>query len=255
MREALAPKSEKAFNNLIDRVARELVTVDHGAGQSVINTPLMYPGGSSVVIHIHHVNSEYFVTDFGMGYEEALLMGASTLYVRYGKAIAEAAGIGFDNRAFFAVKVMQHQLPGAIATVANCSKEAAQIALYKSAERRSSTAVDALYERLAQTFPANAIAKDVTILGRSNKEWHVATLVQSGRNRTIFEPVSAHHASIYAATTKFHDIAAMEDAPTRVAVVKRKADLKDNLAVLSQSANVIERNTSREAYRRLASAA
>jgi hypothetical protein len=255
VREALAPKSGKAFNSLIDRVARELVTVDHGDGQSVINTPLMYPGGSSVVVHIHHVDDEYFITDFGMGYEEALFLGASTTYVRHGKAIAKAAGIGFDNRAFFAVRVAQHQLPGAIATVANCSKEAVQIALYKSAERRNTTDIDALYQRLAQTFPENAIAKDVTVLGRSNKEWHVATLVQSGRNRTIFEPVSAHHVSIYAATTKFHDIAAMEDAPTRVAVVKRKAELKDNLAVLSQSANVIERNTSSEAYRRLANAA
>ena len=223
--------------------------------QSIINTPLMYPGGSSVVVHIHHVGDEHFVTDFGMGYEEALLMGASTIYVRYGKAIAEAAGIKFDNRAFFAMQVMQHQLPGAIATVANCSKEAAQIAVYKSAERRSSTAVDTLHRRLAQAFPRNVIARDVAIFGRSNKEWHVAAIVKSGQNKTIFEPVSAHHASIYAAATKFHDIAAVEDAPTRVAVVKRKEDLKDNLAVLSQSANVIERDTSSEAYRKLANAA
>ena len=255
MREAIASDSGKAFNDLIDRVARELVTVDHGVGQSVINTPLMYPGGSSVVVQIHHVGDEHFITDFGMGYEEALLMGASTIYVRYGKAIAETAGIRFDSRAFFAVKVMQHQLTGAIATVANCSKEAAQIAVYKSAERRSSTAVDALHQRLAQAFPANVIARDVAVFGRSNKEWHVAAMVRSGRYRTIFEPVSAHHASIYAAVTKFHDIAAVEEAPIRVAVVKRKADLKDNLALLSQSANVIERNTSSEAYQRLANAA
>ena len=255
MREALASESGKAFNDLIERVARELVTVDHGVGQSIINTPLMYPGGSSVVVQIHHVGDEHFVTDFGMGYEEAVLMGASTIYVRYGKAIAEAAGIGFDGRAFFAMKVMRHQLTGAIETVANCSKEAAQIAVYKSAERRSSTAADALHQRLARAFPANLISRDVTVFGRSNKEWHVAAMVQSGQNRTIFEPVSAHHASIYAAATKFHDIAAVEEAPTRVAVVKRKEDLKDNLAVLSQSANVIERNISSEAYRRLARAA
>ena len=255
MSTALAPKSGAAFSSLIEHVARELVTVNHDAGHSFISTPLMYPTGSSVVVQINDAGDEYFVTDLGLGYEEAVMMGASNIYARYGKNIAHNAGVGFDSRAFFATRVTKDQLPGAIATIANCSQEAVTIATYRIADRRQSSAIDNLYSRLTRTFSPQRILRDVPVLGSSNKKWHVAAMVEVGQNRSIFEPVSPHHASIYAATTKFHDISRVENAPTRVAVVERKADLKDNLAVLSQSANIIERDASDETYRRLAYAA
>lgn len=255
MSTASASKSSAAFSSLMEHAARALVTVDHAAGHSFIHTPLMYPTGSSVVVQINDAGGEYFVTDFGMGYEEAVMMGASTVYARYAKSIASDAGIGFDSRSFFAIRVTQNQLPGAIATVANCSQEAATIATYRIADRRRSSAVDDLYSRLTRTFSPREIARDVPVLGNSNKEWHVAVMVQVEHHQSIFEPVSPHHASIYAAATKFNDISRVENAPARVAVVERKAELKDNLAVLSQSANVIERDASDETYQRIALAA
>lgn len=243
------------FSNLVDQVARELVTVSHDAGHSFISTPLVYPNGTSVVVRIEDARGEYLVTDFGMGYEEASMMGASTMYARCARVVSEARSIGFDDHSFFAIRVTQEQLAGAVVTVANCSKEAVNIVAYKLADRRSRDAVEVLYNRLITVFPKRIIARDVSVIGQSNTEWHVATMVRGEQRQTIFEPVSAHHVSVCAAATKFHDIAAMEDAPSRVAVVERKIDLKTYLAVIAQSANVIERGSSDDTYSQVANAA
>lgn len=253
--EVFALNTSHSFSNLVDSVARELVAVDHGTGHSFISTPLMYPSGTSVVVRVEDAVGEYLVTDFGMGYEEATMMGASNIYARHAKSIAETAGVGFDSHSFFVLKVTREQLAGAVATVANCSLEAVNLAAFKLADRKNADAIEILYKRLVTVFPARRVAKDASVIGHSNTEWHVATLVQGERRRAIFEPVAAHHSSIFAASTKFHDIAAAEDAPGRVAVVKKKADLKTYLAVLSQAANVIERDAADEAYHRLADAA
>lgn len=254
MNETFANKSRSSFSSLVDRVARELMAIKHQVRHSVISTPLMYPSGSSVVVRINDAGTEYFVTDFGMGYEEASMLGASNIFVRYGKAVAEAAGIGFDGRAFFINRITESQLAGAVVTVANCSQETVTIAAFKSADRRREAATDALYKRLNKAFPARNIAKDVRVYGRL-REWHVATMVKREERSTIFEPVSAHHTSIFAASAKFRDIGGVDDAPARVAVVRNKEDLKDNLLVISQDAMVIDRDVSSEVYQKLAEAA
>lgn len=243
------------FSDLIDTVARELVTVTHDARHSFVSTPLVYPNGTSVVVRIEGTDGEYLVTDFGMGYEEAEMMGAANIYSRCGKLVADAANIGFDNHSFFVLRVACEQLAGAIVTVANCSKEAASVAAYKLADRKNRDAADILYSRLVTVFPKRIVARNVPVIGQSNTEWHVATMVQRDRVRAIFEPVSAHHVSVCAAATKFHDIAAVEDAPSRVAVVKRKSEMKTYLAVLSQASNVIEQSASNDVYSELVEAA
>ena len=243
------------FSNLVDEVARKLITVNHDAGHSFISTPLVYPNGTSVVIRIEDAQGEYLVTDFGVGSEEAAMMGASAMYSRCARVVSEAANIGFDNHSFFAIRVTREQLAGAVVTVANCSKEAVNIMAYKLADRRTKDAEEMLYNRLIGIFPKQRIARDVSIVGQSNTEWHVATLVRGEQCQTIFEPVSAHHVSVCAAATKFHDIAEVEDAPSRVAVVEKKVDLKTYLAVLSQSASVIERGSSDDTYNQVANAA
>ena len=254
MSEAIS-HTQTSFGKLVETVAGELVTVKHDAGRSFISTPLMYPNGTSVVVRIEGAGGEYFVTDFGMGYEEAEMMGAVNIYSRSGKFVAEAAGIGFDRHSFFALRVSRTQLAGAIVTVANCSKEAVSVAAYKLADRRSKDAASILYSRLVTVFPKRVVARNVPILGQSNTEWHVATIVRGDRYNAIFEPVSSHHVSVCAAATKFHDIAALEDAPSRVAVVKKKSEMKTYLAVLSQAASVIEQSASNDVYSEIAEAA
>ncbi len=245
----------RAFREAIESVTREIIVAEHREGCSYIKTPLLYPGGSTVVVRVNDGHPEFFVTDFGAGYGEAEMMGASAIFSRHAREIADHAGVGFDNQSSFVAKATREQLPGVVVTVANCSQEAVAIAAYRLAERRFSDDAEKLYERLVKVFPHGKIAKDAEVIGQSNTRWHVATLVESDTRRTIFEPVSNHHTSIFAASTKFRDIAETDNAPGRVAIVRKKAELKTYLAVLSRSANVVERDAPNETLVRLATVA
>lgn len=245
----------KAFRDIVDAVARTIVSAEHRDGSSYIQTPLLYPNGTTVVIRINDAYPKFLVTDFGTGYSEAEMIGASTIFSRHARKIAEHAGIGFDNHSFFVAEATREQLPGVVVAVANCSQEAVAVAAYRLADRRFADDTEKLYDRLVTAFPRQIVAKDAEIVGQSNTRWHVATLVHADGRKTIFEPVSNHHASIFAVSTKFQDIAEVEDAPGRVAMVRRKSELNTYLAVLSRSANVVEHDVSDQTLIRLAAAA
>jgi hypothetical protein len=230
------------FRSAVERVARELVATDHREGYSLVSTPLRYPGGASVVIRIADAQPDFFVTDFGIGYEESEMMGGSAIFARHAPSIAETCGIGFDQHSFFIVKASKEQLPAAIVTVANCSQEAVVQTAFKLAERRVVDETERLYTRLTSVFRPQRVARDAEVVGRSNTKWHVATLVKSRNTDTIFEPVSNHHTSVFAASTKFRDIAGAEGAPQRVAMVRNRNEFGTHLSLLSENAHVIQRD-------------
>lgn len=243
---------ERAF---IDRVATQLATVDHREGGSFVSTPLLYPSGSAVVVRIEPTGTDYFVTDLGLGYREADMMGASLTYARHARQVAEQAGIGFDQHAFFVARASADDLLGCIIAVANCSLEAVTIAAMKLSERRVADEAEMLYERLTRVFTPSRVARNTEIRGASNTSWPVANLVRSGPSETIFEPVLNHRNSIASVVTKFHDIALIEHAPARVAVVRNKHDFGTLLGVLTQAGRVITRDVSDDTLRLAAKAA
>jgi hypothetical protein len=242
------PRKEK-FVELIEQVAREIITTEHHLNGSFIRTPLLYPSGATVVVRIEQGDDRYFVSDWGLGHQETELYGAGTFYLRHARPIAEKAGVGFDNQAFFIMEATRDQLPGAIVTIANCSQEAAIRAADALAEKTFEDNKERLFERLVSVFaktvgPTNkVVTKNVKVTGYSSTEWQIATLVRlpGSQMQTIFEPVTKHHNSVAHATMKFHDIALLgKDAPSRVAVVHNKQEFGTYLQVLSQSASVID---------------
>jgi hypothetical protein len=60
-----------AFRDMIESVARALVSTDHRVGGSYIRTPLMYPSGSTVVIRVEEGDQRFFISDVGLGHQEA----------------------------------------------------------------------------------------------------------------------------------------------------------------------------------------
>jgi hypothetical protein len=105
---------------------------------------------------------------------------------------------------------------------------------------------------LVKVFTPLNVNRDVQITGASNTSWHVANVVRLERKITVFEPVSNHPNSITTATAKFHDIARLEDAPNRVAVVHDKKAFGTYLGVLSQAASVVTQDIPDTTLRRLA---
>lgn len=241
------------FSKVVDAVARELVSVDHRRNGSFLSTPLIYPSGAKVLVRIEPASKdEYFVSDYGLGYTECDMMGATHQYRRHAPQIADAAGVGFDQHAFFVARVSREQLSGASAAIANCSLEAVSISALKLSEKKFADEADSLHRRLIAIFTEKRVDKNVELKGASQTTWHVANIVRSKAHLTIFEPVTRHHASIATAVTKFHDIARLDNAPKRVAVVRRKAEFGTYLSVLSQAADVVARDVSDSTFAKLA---
>ena len=233
-------------------VARSLTTSDGGAASAFVNTPLRYPSGSSVVVRLDTLGSLYFVTDMGMGLEEAEMMGATRTYKNHASGIAERAGISFDQHAFFVAQATTEQLVGVVTAVANCSLEAAVLTAYKIAEDKGDNAIDVLQERLVDLFSKQAVARDVEVVGASATPWHVAASVKIGSHVSLFDIVGAHPNSVAAAVTKFVDIAELPNPPRRIAVVRERAKLGTRLTVLQRTADVVELSSSDNVFRRLA---
>jgi hypothetical protein len=243
-----------AFRKAIDEVAKQLVTAEHRNGMSFVRVPLVYPSGAGVVVRVSDSYPDFFVSDYGSGYEEAEMMGASAIYARHAPNIAKSAGVGFDQHSFFVMKANKDQLPGVIVTVANCALETVITSALKLAEKKHSDDIEFLYQRLVRLYTTSAVSKDAEVVGQSTTKWHVATIVNARRSSAIFEPVSKHHTSVFAVTAKFQDISRLENPPSRVSVVKRKAEMDSYLALLSQTGSVIEMDQPDETYLRLIAA-
>ena len=241
---------------LLDAVSRELIAVEQTSAGAFIKTPLNYPGGTGVVVQVGEADgNRYFISDFGFGLEQAELMGVGrSAFAKYAHAIADSTGTRFDNHAFFVMEVDEDQVAGGVVAVANASQAAVIHTAMRLADKTDQT--DAmLFERLQTIFkvrPEIRLVQRAKIVGYSTTPWHVDALVQSRTKQTIFESVSKHPVSIASATTKFYDIARLQDAPSRVAVVRNKRDLGTYLGVLSQAADVIEDSAPSDAIIRLA---
>lgn len=212
----------------------------------------MYPSGGMVLVKIEGGPENYFVSDYGMGYEESEMMGASGLFSRHAKAIADQAGVGFDQHSFFVIEVPKDRLVGAVATIANCSQEAVTIAYYKLLEQKAKAESVNLFERLVKIFPQNSVSKDVQIFGSSQTPHTVDAIVKLEKSVAVFDVAVPFPTSISSVVMKFHDIARLEKPPQRIVVVRKKEPFKTYLGVLSQAGSVIETSVSDDIYRKVA---
>lgn len=232
----------------------QLMTYDVVAGGHYITTPLMYASGGAVVVRVEQAGDSFFVSDFGAGLNEAMLIGGDLTYKRVAREVAQGAGVEFDNFSFFVVRASRSQLAGAVSAVANASQEAVNTTALRVSEDKHRDENAILYDRLAGVFGQKRVVRDAAIIGASNTEWHIGSLVSVDSRRVAFEAVSKHPSSIVFATTKFDDISRAHDAPSRVAVVASKKALGTYLAVLSHNADVIERQVENRVYERLLAA-
>lgn len=240
----MADQKIQDFQRAVSSVAAELVEVLHRSQVSYIRTPLLYPSGTIVVVRIDPGISDFIVSDRGMGFDEADMMGGSHMYDRQARPIAEEAGVGFDHRSFFALQVSRAQLAGAVITIANCSQQAVVAVANRLSERDRVNATDVLYDRLTRIFEERHLARNAELRGASNTAWSIPILITSTGRKAAFEAVSPHHNSVVSAAAKFHDLSLLEKPPTRVSAIGRKADFKTWLGVLNQTSNVIETKAS-----------
>lgn len=245
-----------AFREVVDCVARSLADARHERDGSYITLPVLYPSGSLVVVRIEsHRGGRWLVSDVGLGFQEADLMGGGHVFTRAAVLAAARAGVHVGHKAFFVPEVRREQLVGAISTVAACSQEAVQMTAVKLAETRHADAGDRLYDRLARLFTPAKVARNAEILSASNTPWPVATLVTTDGRKAVYEPVSEHPNSVAAAVTKFVDLVQLAEPPARIAVVKSKEAMGTRLSLVASAAVVVEESVPDQTLESLATAA
>jgi hypothetical protein len=245
----------RAFQQVVDGVGRAMAEVRHDRNASFIHLPVLYPSGSMVVVRIDpHHDDHYLVSDMGLGFEEADLMGAGRLLTHTAPAVAVRAGVHFDRQTF-SIGVRRDQLVGAVSVIAACSQEAVQMAAFRLDEKKRADAADRLCERLYRLFTPAKVERGATVYGASDTPWTVTALVQADGHKAVYEPVSDHANSVASALTKFVDLTQLDNPPARIAVVRKKELLGTRLALIATAANVVEEGVSDQILGRLASEA
>ncbi len=244
--------SQKNLQSLSATVAKELVSVEMAGENAIISVPLLYPSGSSALVNISQHGERFFLSDLGYGFQEAEMYGATGAFHKFAEKLAEHYGVAFDNQSFFVAEASRDSLPSAVTIIANCSVEAANTAALKASERRYADDSDVLYSKLVTVYPKEKVARNVQVIGSSTHRWPVAALVSTNGHEAIFEPVSKHHNSVVNAAAKFHDIARLDDGPSRVAMVKNIVEMNDYINILSQAARVIEYSADNQAIQQAA---
>jgi hypothetical protein len=239
-----------------DEVARRLGSCELFQERAYIRTPILLASGSTIVVTIDDDGRGGFsVSDLGQAADEADIHAVNVSFRNHAQELARLAGIEFRDGVLAVTGVRRDQLVGAVIAVADCAARSVERATALADERRTTLAVDRLVQRLNRVFRPERVHRAAEIAGASTHSWQVDALVDTDGRRAAFEIVRPHVNSVAAAATKFHDVARLQDAPARVAVVRSKAAMGDLLAVVSQAAQVIEEGAGDRTYERAALAA
>lgn len=231
-------------------IAPNLVTCREWGDASFISLPMVYPGGSFVTVRLTHCPDGIRVSDAGFAYREAESFGAGRSFAQTARPIAEALGVTVGKRVIFA-DVPEHEVERAIFDVSAASHAVADKIVVRASADAEADISDVLHARLDGLF-AGAVEHDGKIRGASSTEWEVSAITKKADGRAVFLVVPNYPVSVYKASTAFHDLAALDNPPRLVSVVKNKAEMGSHYSILAQAGRVIEVDQSDDVYLRAA---
>jgi hypothetical protein len=120
----------------VDEATRRLACAEHFSGASLVNMPLRYPSGASVVVEIMEpILDHCTITDMGFGFQEAELIGATRQFENIAENLSSPSSVLYNDRSFFLTNIPRSRLPAAMIAVANSSQRAASTTSAKIAEQ------------------------------------------------------------------------------------------------------------------------
>lgn len=242
----------RSREEVVEAAARSLVLITHSADRSTVALPLVYPSGAVVSVQITQVGVGLFeLTDCGLAYTEAEMIGGEHLFARNASAIAEKLSVSAGKRVIY-FTADSEQLVGAIADVGAASVQVAHRICERVTQRLESDIEEKIFRKLVTVFGERKVEPDATIVGASAHKWRVSAIVHLDGKNLAFEAVSNHHSSVYSSATMFHDLSLLDNKPIPIAVVRDKKAMGDYLRILAQSANVIQDDAQDDTLRELA---
>lgn len=239
-------------HDAVESAARSLVRVVHGNSRSAVSLPMVYPSGAVATVEVAKISDNLFeITDCGLAYAEAEMIGGEHLFARNASAVAERFEISAGKRSIYFTADFE-QLAGAMADVAAASVQVAHRVCERIAQRSEAEIEERIYQKLIRVFGKPKVEQDATISGASAHKWRVSALVHLDGRQMAVEAVSNHHSSVYSSATMFHDLSLLDRKPISIAVVRDKRAMGDYLRILAQAASVIQDDAGEETLKGLA---
>lgn len=241
---------EVNIKQIADEVARSLSFAEISGRSAFITTPVTYANGTAVVVRLDPDADGFFVSDDGYGAFTAETMGALQTFVKVAGGVAKRAGVSFDQRSFFIIRVQRDQLPAAVAAIANVSASAVERTIYALESIKVKRSKVLFQARLEEAF-GNRAKFDMPVQG-ATREWDFAGVIQGQRGiEAVFEFVAPAFTAVAAANMKIGDVRGLADAPhTIVALADYERTEPSLRAILSNAADkVIAVSTGAREYR------
>jgi hypothetical protein len=226
------------MDEVIETTVRELVSARRVAHEAFISLPLLYPSGTSVTVKVTPTPDGYRVSDGGFAYREIEAIGATRSFAGTVTQIAEANDLRRNSRTVF-TEADAGSLFRAVCDVGAASWQITDRVYSRLSEDTEEEVEEYVRARLTQIFGAPSV-QSAKLTGASTSEWDVTAIVKQGGKSTVFQAVLPYANSIYRTNSAFDDLAALDDPPGLVAVVRNKAALGSRLALLSRTGRVIE---------------
>jgi hypothetical protein len=228
-------------SNFPDRIASELVHARKVSRGTVVTTPVLFPSGAHVSVLVIFTGDRCLVSDDGAAYAEADLMGASEIFRRAARAIAEESGLRFNNFEVFESDARIDNLPGIIAIVADAAKRAIHLTAERLARKFDFDLKTSIVDRLIDIFGAKRVSVGASISGASTHSWTVDALVRTDSAEVAIESVSPSPISVSSAYMKLDDIRRLDSAPRTVAALKGKSSFgADQLLILGRTSRLMD---------------
>jgi hypothetical protein len=223
-------------------------------GRLLVDIPVRYPSGSSVVLEIARNQDEFWVSDMGMACVEAELMAAQRYFAQSAKKSAERYSVGFDGHAIFTLRVPSSRLEAAIVCVANASQFACEEAIRKASEAQVIGRNDRIFDRVARVFGPKLVEKTVELRGR-HTSWEAHNVVVfPDRRMAVFEAMTNHSTSVSSKYLMFSDIRSASDDVALNVVVGSASSLDEKAQMIADLANILSLDVSDEEIRTFAKA-
>lgn len=229
-----------SISAIADEVARSLSYAKPASEAPVIVTPLLYPGGSRVVLTLREDRGSYFVTDGGHGAREADMLGGSRIYTRVARELAEAHDIRFDSDLIFDIDVPREALLTAAIVVANASKIAVETTAQRLANRKFEGRLERLTEQFDRKFGSHRVIRSPHIRGATG-EWELDLLIRTEGRPALIDLVAANANAANSSIAKYLDISRLPegDGFERFSVLL-DAKLTPNIGVLGTTSRLVD---------------
>ncbi|HXU24297.1 MAG TPA: hypothetical protein VN697_09730, partial [Tepidiformaceae bacterium] len=73
----------------VERAAARLVTTRHRPNESFVNVPFFYPSGAAATVRVANLIHGFRVSDCGLAYREAEMVGGEASFARRAKRVAD----------------------------------------------------------------------------------------------------------------------------------------------------------------------